>query len=95
MNLHHAQKQKKEYGDKIPLGIICRNTRPSFGERVGRGRLVGQETDRGVIQKIMEGFRRRADPSVLTIEPRGAAVFYRVPLERLVRQRFTDFSLGL
>ena len=33
--------------------------------------------------------------SVITSELRGAVVFYRAPLERLVRQRFTDFSLGL
>jgi 2-oxoglutarate ferredoxin oxidoreductase subunit beta len=56
-NWGQAMQTAKEWGDKIPVGIIYRNTRPSFGERVGRGRLVGQETDRGAIQKIMEGFR--------------------------------------
>jgi 2-oxoglutarate ferredoxin oxidoreductase subunit beta len=52
-----AMKTSTEWGDKIPLGIIYRNTRPPFGERVGRGRLVGQGTDRSAIEKIMEGFR--------------------------------------
>jgi 2-oxoglutarate ferredoxin oxidoreductase subunit beta len=52
-----AMQTAQEWGIKIPIGIIYRNTRPSFGERVGRGRLVGKEADRGVIQKIMEGFR--------------------------------------
>jgi 2-oxoglutarate ferredoxin oxidoreductase subunit beta len=46
----------KEWGAKIPLGIIYRNTRPSFGGRVGRGRLVGQTIDRGVIERIMHRF---------------------------------------
>jgi 2-oxoglutarate ferredoxin oxidoreductase subunit beta len=52
-----AMKTAAKWGAKIPLGIIYRNTRPPFGERVGRGRLVGQRTDRSAIEKIMEGFR--------------------------------------
>lgn len=52
-----AMKQAVEWGEKIPLGIIYRNVRPSLGERLGRGRLVGRETDRGAIEKIMQGFR--------------------------------------
>ena len=41
-NWVQAMQTAKEWGEKIPLGIIYRNTRPSFGERVGRGKLVGQ-----------------------------------------------------
>jgi 2-oxoglutarate ferredoxin oxidoreductase subunit beta len=52
-----AMKQATEWGEKIPVGIIYRNNKPSFGEHVGRGRLVGRETDRSVIGRIMEGFR--------------------------------------
>jgi 2-oxoglutarate ferredoxin oxidoreductase subunit beta len=53
----NAMKQATEWGAKIPLGIIYRNARPSLGERMGRGRLVGRETDRGVMGKIMKGFQ--------------------------------------
>jgi 2-oxoglutarate ferredoxin oxidoreductase subunit beta len=52
-----AMKTAMEWGEKIPLGIIYRNTRPPFGERLGRGRLVGKKTDREAARKIMEGFR--------------------------------------
>jgi 2-oxoglutarate ferredoxin oxidoreductase subunit beta len=52
-----AMKTASEWGDKIPIGIIYRNERPPFGQRWGRGRLVGKETDRGVIKKIMNGFQ--------------------------------------
>lgn len=52
-----AMKQAMEWGEKIPLGIIYRNARPSLGKRLGRGRLVGKETDQSSIEKIMEGFR--------------------------------------
>ncbi len=52
-----AMKTASEWGDRIPIGIIYRNERPSFHERLGRGRLVGQETGRKDIEKIMEGFR--------------------------------------
>jgi 2-oxoglutarate ferredoxin oxidoreductase subunit beta len=53
----NAMKTAMEWGDKIPVGIIYRNSRPSFGEHVGRGRLVGKEIDRGVMGKIMKGFQ--------------------------------------
>ena len=53
----NAMKQAMEWGEKIPLGIIYRNTRPALGKRVGRGQLVGKETDKGVIGRIMQGFR--------------------------------------
>ena len=53
----NATKKALEWGEKIPIGIIYRNNRPSFEEHVGRGRLVGSKTDRSVIRRIMEGFR--------------------------------------
>jgi 2-oxoglutarate ferredoxin oxidoreductase subunit beta len=51
-----AIKTAAEWGEKIPLGIIYRNARPSLGERIGRGRLVGREADRDVLGKIIKGF---------------------------------------
>ena len=51
-----AMQTAKEWGAKIPLGIIYRNTRPSFGERVGRGSLIGKTRDASVIEGIMRRF---------------------------------------
>ena len=52
----NAMKTATEWDEKIPLGIIYRNARRSLGERIGRGRLVGRETDRDVLGKIIKGF---------------------------------------
>ena len=52
----NAMKQATEWGDKIPIGIIYRNNRPSFGEHVGRGPLVRQKVDSKKLRKIMEGY---------------------------------------
>ncbi|OGP54956.1 MAG: 2-oxoacid ferredoxin oxidoreductase [Deltaproteobacteria bacterium RBG_13_52_11] len=46
-----------EWGAKIPVGIIYRNARPPFGQRLNRGRLVGQKTDRSEIGRIMDRFQ--------------------------------------
>jgi 2-oxoglutarate ferredoxin oxidoreductase subunit beta len=46
----------QQWGEKIPVGVIYRNARPPFTERVGRGPLVGQEVDGDKIKRIMEGF---------------------------------------
>ena len=51
-----AMKVAREWGDKIPVGIIYRNDRPSLDERLGRGPMVGQDVDRRTIRKIMEGY---------------------------------------
>ncbi len=51
-----AMKVAREWGDKIPVGIIYRNDRPSFDEHVNRGPLVVQDVDRRTIMKIMEGY---------------------------------------
>ncbi len=53
----NAMNTAEKWGEKIPLGIIYRNARPSLGERIGRGRLVGRETDKGLIERIIEGFQ--------------------------------------
>jgi 2-oxoglutarate ferredoxin oxidoreductase subunit beta len=57
MDWRAAMATAQQWGDKIPVGVIYRNTRPAFTERVGQGPLVGQETDRDKIKRIMEGFR--------------------------------------
>jgi len=51
-----AMKVAAEWGDRIPVGVIYRNERPSFGDRLGRGRLVGHDVDRERIRKIAESF---------------------------------------
>jgi len=51
-----AMEIAQQWGDKIPVGVIYRNARPSFHERVGQGPLVGQGIDRDKIKRIMEGF---------------------------------------
>lgn len=51
-----AMKVAREWGDKIPVGIIYRTGRPSFDEHVNRGPLVVQDVDRKTMRKIMEGY---------------------------------------
>ena len=54
-----AMQMAMEWGDKIPLGIIYRNQRTSFGKRFSvlqRGPLVGQDTDLAELKKILEKF---------------------------------------
>jgi 2-oxoglutarate/2-oxoacid ferredoxin oxidoreductase subunit beta len=46
----------QQWGERIPVGVIYRNARPPFTERVGRGTLVGKGIDRDKIERIMEGF---------------------------------------
>jgi len=57
MDWQAAMETAQQWGETIPVGVIYRNTRPAFTERVGQGPLVGQETDRDKIKRIMEGFR--------------------------------------
>jgi 2-oxoglutarate/2-oxoacid ferredoxin oxidoreductase subunit beta len=52
-----AMEIAQQWGERIPVGVIYRNARPPFTERVGRGPLVGQGVDRDKIKRIMEGFR--------------------------------------
>jgi len=51
-----AMKVAFEWGDRIPIGIVYRNNRASFEERLGRGPLVEQDVDRRTIRKIMKGY---------------------------------------
>jgi 2-oxoglutarate ferredoxin oxidoreductase subunit beta len=51
-----AMETAQQWEERIPVGIIYRNTRPPFTERVGQGPLVGQGVDRDKIKRIMEGF---------------------------------------
>jgi 2-oxoglutarate ferredoxin oxidoreductase subunit beta len=48
-----------EWGDRIPLGVIYRNQRPTFESRLAvlkQGVLVGRETDLKKLEKIMDKF---------------------------------------
>ena len=51
-----AMETAQQWGETIPVGVIYRNARPPFTERVGRGRLVGKAVERARIERIMEGF---------------------------------------
>lgn len=46
-----------EWGETIPVGVIFRDGRKSMGERLGRGRLVGQDVDRAALREIMMSYR--------------------------------------
>ena len=46
----------QQWEERIPVGVIYRNARPPFTERMGRGPLVGQGVDRDKIKRIMGGF---------------------------------------
>jgi len=52
-----AMKVAREWGDKIPVGVIYRNTKPHLGELLGRGSLVGKDTETEKIEKIMREFQ--------------------------------------
>jgi 2-oxoglutarate ferredoxin oxidoreductase subunit beta len=54
-----AMQRAMEWGDKIPLGIIYRNQRPTFESRLAvleQGPLVGRDTDLRKLGKILEKF---------------------------------------
>jgi 2-oxoglutarate ferredoxin oxidoreductase subunit beta len=55
-NWQAAMEIAQQWGERIPVGVIYRNARPPFTERVGRGPLVRQGVDRDKIKRIMEGF---------------------------------------
>jgi 2-oxoglutarate ferredoxin oxidoreductase subunit beta len=55
-NWQAAMEIAQQWGERIPVGVIYRNARPPFTERVGRGPLVRQGVDRDKIEMIMEGF---------------------------------------
>jgi 2-oxoglutarate ferredoxin oxidoreductase subunit beta len=54
-----AIKVASEWGDRIPIGVIYRNDRLSFEDHfptLREGALVGRDTDRTVLMKIMQGY---------------------------------------
>jgi 2-oxoglutarate ferredoxin oxidoreductase subunit beta len=46
----------QEWGDRIPLGVIYENDRPSFEERLGQHSLVRQPVERKTLKKIVESY---------------------------------------
>jgi 2-oxoglutarate ferredoxin oxidoreductase subunit beta len=54
-----AMEMAMEWGEKIPLGIIYLNQRPSFENRLAvleQGPLVGRDTDLGELKRIFDKF---------------------------------------
>ena len=54
-----ALKVARKWGDKIPVGIIYRNDRPSFEKHfpvLSQGPLVGRDLDRVMLKRIMEEY---------------------------------------
>ena len=54
-----AMKAAREWGDKIPVGIIYRNDRLPFEKHfpvLSQGPLVGRDVDRVILKRIMEGY---------------------------------------
>jgi len=54
-----AIKVASEWGDRIPIGIIYRNDRLPFEDHfpvLDQGALVGRDTDRTMLQEIMQGY---------------------------------------
>lgn len=58
-NHETALKVAFEWGDHIPIGLIYRNDRPSYEERIPAlrgGPLIQRKVDRNKLHNIMEGF---------------------------------------
>jgi 2-oxoglutarate ferredoxin oxidoreductase subunit beta len=54
-----AMKLGREWGDRIPIGIIYRNDRPPFEDHfpvLSEGPLVGRAVDRKMLATIIEGY---------------------------------------
>jgi len=54
-----AMKTALEWGERIPVGVIYRNERPTFEEHfpvLKQGPLIGQGVDRDRLQKVMEDY---------------------------------------
>ena len=52
-----AMRKAMEWGEKIPLGVIYRNDRPSFDQRLtvlAEGPLVGRDVDRMKLAEVMD-----------------------------------------
>jgi len=51
-----AMRLARQWGDRIPVGVLYRNDRPSFGQRLrvlDDGPLVGRELDREALAQVM------------------------------------------
>ena len=49
-----------EWGDRIPVGIIYKNNRPSFGERLPvlqQGALVDRDVNMTMVKQVMNGYK--------------------------------------
>jgi len=54
-----AMKVARQWGDKIPIGVIYRNDRLAFEDHfpvLSQGPLVGQDIDRQMLKTIVEGY---------------------------------------
>ncbi len=54
-----AVKKAMEWGERIPVGVIYRNQRPAFEEKLdvlNQGPLVGRQVDKAMLRKIMDGY---------------------------------------
>jgi len=52
-----AMQKAMEWGDRIPIGVIYRNDRPSFGDQIpvlSKGALVGRSVDRAALAAVMK-----------------------------------------
>lgn len=55
-----AMKVASEWGEKIPIGILYQNERPSFEDHfpvLSREPLINRELDRAMLMNIMEGYK--------------------------------------
>lgn len=55
-NFNLAMETASKWGDEIPIGLIYKNDRPSFCERLGNSVLVRVETDRSKLSLIMDDY---------------------------------------
>lgn len=55
-NFNLALETASKWGDEIPIGVIYKNDRPSFCERLGNPILVGTKTDKSKLSLIMDGY---------------------------------------
>jgi len=49
-----------EWGDRIPVGVIYKNNRPSFGERLPvlqQGALVDRDVNMTMVKQVMNGYK--------------------------------------
>jgi len=60
MNWEAAMKAAQEWGDRIPIGTIYRNDRPTFEDHfpvLKDGSLLGKDVDREKLEAILGGYK--------------------------------------